>query len=1006
MAINNKKLLDELGVEKLTELLKSYTTNSVNTIKHSLDPPYTIGEIPPITKGIYDFTRANRLMFLPADQIIVEQSIDGGATWTSANADDETKRQVFSQFRSYAFAIPLKNGIRSCDCMLRVTITGMKYNVPDGTAETSKYNYWNANYALSGERYCSLSGSFFWVSAITDYIHCKYEAATGTNPNDWQLRGEGFLTGWSGLNYVKTVSATFGGEPSQAANHWNHRYTFRTATLNKDFDDSKLQTSFNTRQQAISEISAIGDNVWSAPNYMMKNNHIYGWDINGNMTLQKGLYVADYIQSNNRMVSPIYYENGVALSNKYAAKTDLEEIQENMADYQEQFVAIGRELEEMYVNVSCDHRYEITGNTGDEHGIAINDQQMIIKKIKGRTLVRNQIYKPLKQGSAWGGGTISFDSDNIITLSGVQTYSYMNTDSFNDLMNLAHKYMIEFEVFANPNAVPIRYSWFNRYNFFSTTTGVGVYRTIFAQPNDYLTQGTGEGINGFSANTDLTGIKYRVRIIDLTLAYGVGNEPTTVEDVLNDFPEYTSYDEGTFVHSNNRLISTGRNVWKLEDNASKISYNAIGSFLQNKITLTSTNNDTTTKYLGVHIKLLPNTTYYTSFNVIGSNYNNITVYRQVSSSGGGISLGTDQFGQRVYGVKQQTLEGGVKHFTTGATEDYYFLFYLLTNTPNNSTTTLENFVLSTVSGVTNEPYKEEVIEIGELAEFDYADNVSGVKEFNTKEIDLGTLPYYYLADLQIFYTSIIGKKSGNTNFRCTRYAVTEKGLSKLNNYEVQGNSNGTTLYFKNTTFGSDVNAFKNSLQGVRLVYETLATVTSTESNLPAGMPVYKSGMQIQEGTIPYLIKKQYALSIKSQVLQNIETDRIQQKQIEALEKFLHQPLDYMPYYVEDPGYAETRLTQDTQINLSQMQGAFDIYLEGHRCIIIEPTDYEIGIFGDANLNGDATIYNYANIPSGCFSFANQGCIGFEGLESAGIRQIMVEFVNNCFIIRSVFVGEI
>ena len=107
-----------------------------------------------------------------------------------------------------------------------------------------------------------------------------------------------------------------------------------------------------------------------------------------------------------------------------------------------------------------------------------------------------------------------------------------------------------------------------------------------------------------------------------------------------------------------------------------------------------------------------------------------------------------------------------------------------------------------------------------------------------------------------------------------------------------------------------------------LEYETVATVKTTESNLPAGMPVYKGGMQIQEGTIPYMIEKQYALSIKSQVLQNIETDRIQQNQIEALENFLHQPLDHIPYYVEDPGYAEIRLTQDTQINLYQITYAY------------------------------------------------------------------------------------
>ena len=37
------------------------------------------------------------------------------------------------------------------------------------------------------------------------------------------------------------------------------------------------------------------------------------------------------------------------------------------------------------VDVECDHEYEITGETGHEYGIAVEDQQMLLKKIQGQT---------------------------------------------------------------------------------------------------------------------------------------------------------------------------------------------------------------------------------------------------------------------------------------------------------------------------------------------------------------------------------------------------------------------------------------------------------------------------------------------------------------------------------------------------------------------------------------------------------------------------------------------
>ena len=257
-----------------------YTLDEIGMPKSSIKAPFTV-------QPFMSSTRANRLFALPTDQIIVEHSIDGGVTWTDAGYTDWTKAQIFSQTKLGLFQIPLKNGSKSCDCMLRVTITGMKYNVPEGTAETEKYNYWNSNYAASTERYCSLDFGYFWISANIENMYIEHQVATGANPNSWV--SDGLLNkaqGWPGGNYVKFNGNVFGGGTNQIYNYWNHRFIFRTQATDGTFDDSKLNQSYLTTQQSIYEISCYGQNCWTAANEMMKNDRPYTVNVNKQVTFE------------------------------------------------------------------------------------------------------------------------------------------------------------------------------------------------------------------------------------------------------------------------------------------------------------------------------------------------------------------------------------------------------------------------------------------------------------------------------------------------------------------------------------------------------------------------------------------------------------------------------------------------------------------------------------------------------------------------------------------------
>lgn len=244
---------------------------------------------PEALNGVNDVTiqplindvRANRLAFLPADQIIIEKTTDGGTTWTDAGYTDIQKQKLFSEKRQ-SIAIPKINDEININCGLRVTITGMKYDVPANTSETQKYNYWNSNYVITTERYCQIKNMYFWVSSANNSIKIKVERATGAASTNWIVafdKDNYGMTGWSGNDIISFPPGVLGGGKNQTGNCWNWRFTFMTRgpagsmTLN----NSNLNSA-----QTIYEIRGYGDTWWTKANEYMACDHLYEWDYNKN----------------------------------------------------------------------------------------------------------------------------------------------------------------------------------------------------------------------------------------------------------------------------------------------------------------------------------------------------------------------------------------------------------------------------------------------------------------------------------------------------------------------------------------------------------------------------------------------------------------------------------------------------------------------------------------------------------------------------------------------------
>lgn len=295
-------------VSKLTND-KGYFAGSVPESSISDTTGFANG-VPPLARGLIDNCRANKLAFLPADQIIVEKTIDGGKTWTDARVSDATKAHIFSGVTYGDIALPQINGKMNTLCGVRVTFTAMKYDVPSGTAETDKYKYWNKNYVKSAERYCNLDYFWFWINSVNNAISVKLEAATGAHPDDWRIRYDGGLrmTGWTGSNIIKQSKYVFGGGTDQTANSWNYRFTFMTVPPS---GKTELSTGYETDSQMINAIRGYGDKVWTDANNLMYTDNIYSVGVDKSTTFPA------------TVSAPVFKENGKNLADLYMQKASL-----------------------------------------------------------------------------------------------------------------------------------------------------------------------------------------------------------------------------------------------------------------------------------------------------------------------------------------------------------------------------------------------------------------------------------------------------------------------------------------------------------------------------------------------------------------------------------------------------------------------------------------------------------------------------------------------------------
>jgi len=170
-------------------------------------------------------------------------------------------------------------------------------------------------------------------------------------------------------------------------------------------------------------------------------------------------------------------------------------------------------------------------------------------KIKGNTLVWNQLVN-VNVASNF----ITF-SDNIIKLTGTPTGT-INLMSNSITHDSTHKYLFLQETLANPNNITFSLGMSSGFPWVNNAGTVGSHSSIY-QSNYNTRLGLYE-----IANKDLTGIEMTCSIFDLSRIFGIGNEPTTIEEFTSLFTlPYYDFNEGSLLSFNGTgLKTTGKNL--------------------------------------------------------------------------------------------------------------------------------------------------------------------------------------------------------------------------------------------------------------------------------------------------------------------------------------------------------------------------------------------------------------------------------------------------------------
>ena len=192
-----------------------------------------------------------------------------------------------------------------------------------------------------------------------------------------------------------------------------------------------------------------------------------------------------------------------------------------------------------------------------------------IDAIGGKTLCWNQLLPTTLDdwivNSTYGTSTHNTDGSISynITTSATSASFYIPAEAADTFIKKGHKYYLAFDIIPQGTSVRFGYNanqagteWYN------LTVGTRAFLTKIWEPTADETAKTKYLYPSWAGNTTGTSILYSAKVIDLTLMFGAGNEPSTVAEVQAMFPTISpAYDAGSLKSAAvTGAVSNGRNL--------------------------------------------------------------------------------------------------------------------------------------------------------------------------------------------------------------------------------------------------------------------------------------------------------------------------------------------------------------------------------------------------------------------------------------------------------------